>query len=130
MFGLSATIRDETYRVRRAAKEASRGVLRFAAYSIRQTAVASIDRADGPSQPGSPPHTHRGNWLRRAIFYAAEVGYAIIGSRSSYVGEAGAAHEQGGMFRGQDFDKRPFMEPALMQNVDLFAGSWSGSIEE
>ncbi len=130
MFGVSVTVKNEIDRVRRAARAAARGVFNFAARAIRQSAVQSIERTEGPSTPGTPPHTHRGTWLRRAIFYSADKDGAVIGPRYSYVGTAGEPHEHGGFYRDNEYPMRPFMEPALQQNLDLFASNWSGSIGE
>ena len=128
MFGLSVEIQDATDRVRRAARDAESGSVRRTAFLIRETAVKSIERSEGPSAIGAPPHTHKGNWLRRAIRYAVDKASAVIGPMFSVLGEAGKAHEFGGMFRGQQFDKRPFMGPSLDKNLDLFVGSFAGSV--
>lgn len=68
--------------------------------------------------------------MRRALRFAVSKEGAIIGPRASVVGEAGQAHEFGGEFRGGEFPARPFMAPALENNLDRFAGTWSGSIGE
>lgn len=130
MFGLHATIVTEVDRVRKAAQAAAKHSFRYSAFKIRQTAVQSIEQARGPSAPGTPPHTHRRKWLQRSIFYSANKTGAVIGPRASYVGTAGAAHEFGGEFRGQEYPERQFMKPALDANLDLFAGSWAGRVTE
>lgn len=130
MFELAVHIRDEVQRVRRAARDAAKGSFNRTAFLIRQTAVESVERAKGPSAPGSPPHTHRGNYFRRAIRYAVDKNGAVIGPMFSVVADVGAAHEFGGNYRGQEYPKRPTMAPALDANLDIFAGSWSGSISE
>lgn len=129
---------DQTKRVSDAAEKATFRNVGHAAAAIRKDAVESIVQADGPSAPGSPPHTHtqkttksgktrKGN-LQRAIAYDADKDSAVIGPRFSVVEEAGAAHELGESFHGQDYDERPFMGPALDKNLDRFASSWQGSI--
>ncbi len=131
MFGLTVQVDDQTKRVADAADTTTFRNLGHAAASIRKTAMAEITNAEGPSEPGTPPHSRRGQ-LRRAIKFdvdkASET--AVIGPEASIVGEAGAAHEFGGEFRGQDYPERPFMEPALEANVDRFASEWAGSIGE
>ena len=131
MFGLTLQFEDKTQRVKDAADQSSFRNLGHAAASIRKTAIESIIVAEGPSDPGTPPHTRR-RQLKRAIKYdvdhAAES--ALIGPEASIVGEAGAAHEFGGQFRGEEYPERPFMEPALETNVDRFASEWAGSIVE
>ena len=131
---------DHTERV---AKEARKAVYRnvgHAAASIRKEAIESIESGDGPSAPGTPPHTHtrkvsksgkvsKGQ-LPRAIVYDndKESDTAVIGPRESVVGTSGEAHEFGGDYKGQDFPERPFMGPALDKNIDRFASSFAGSI--
>lgn len=127
MFGMTVQIKNEVDRVRRAARDATRGSFSRTAFQIRKTAVESIVRAEGPSAPGEPPHTHRGNWLRRAIRYASDKEGVVIGPLFSIFGETGKAHEFGGRFREETFEPRPFMNPALTANLDVFANSWSGS---
>lgn len=130
MFGVQVTIKDRVDRIRRAAKDAASGSFSRTAYLIRETMVQSIERAEGPSSPGDPPHTHRGNLFRRAIRYFADKLGAVIGPQYSTVGDVGKAHEFGGLFRGEYFEKRPTAKPALDANLDVFANSWSGSIGE
>lgn len=130
MFGMSTTIRDEVNRVRQRAKDAARKSFSRTAFLIRKTAVDSVERAEGPSAPGSPVHTHRGNWFRRAIRYFANKEGAVIGPMFSVVGDVGEAHEFGKRRGEQDFPKRPTMGPALDKNLDVFANSWNGSIGE
>lgn len=130
MFGLRVEIENRIDRIRKAEQDARRGSFSRTSFLIRQTAVQSITRADGPSSPGRPPHTHRGNWLRRSIRYSSDKQGAVIGTLFSVLGTAGAAHEHGGMFRGQRYDERPFMMPALEKNLDIFTGTFAGSIAE
>lgn len=100
-----------------------------AAARIRKDAAASIQTSDDPSQPGKPPHTQRGQ-LRRALRFAADKQGAVIGPRASFVGTSGEAHELGGSYRGEQYPERPYMQPALEQNLDRFAQDWAGSIGE
>lgn len=79
------------------------------------------------SPPGTPPFTRRGK-LKRAIQYAADANGAIIGPAFSVVKTGGQPHEFGGQYEGEKFDRRPFMRPALEQNLSRFAGSFEGSI--
>lgn len=130
MFELKATIQNRVDRVRRAARDAARGSFSRAAFVIRKTMVESIERQEGPSDPGSPPHTHKGNFFRRAIRYAVDKLSAVIGTMYSVVGDIGKAHEFGGQFRGQEYPVRAFAEPALMENLDVVPQSWDGSIGE
>ncbi len=128
MFGVTIKIKNEVEKVRLAGRDAARGSFSRAAFLIRQTAVQSVERAEGPSTPGSPVHTHRGNWFRRAIRYSADKEGAVIGPMFSVVGTVGQAHEFGGDYKGNDYPQRPTMGPALEQNLDAFASNWNGSI--
>lgn len=80
-----------------------------------------------PSPPGSPPYTLRGK-LPRAIQYAAFHGNAVIGPVFSIAGTGGEPHEQGGEYRGAKYPQRPFMRPALEDNLSRYAGSYEGAI--
>ena len=132
MVGLTVQFEDRTKRVEYAAERATFRNLGHAAASISKTAKASLVTAEGPSRPGSPPHTHRGAHLRRAIRFDhnRKEQSAVIGPVASIVGEAGAAHEFGEQFHGQEYPERPFMGPALEANQDRFASDWEGSIGE
>lgn len=106
--------------------------LGHAAAAIRKDVVSTLQTAPGPSPAGSPPHTHKGAFLRRAIRfdYDKEAQEAVIGPMASIVGVAGQAHEFGGHHRGQNYPERAFMFPALERNVDRFSSEWEGSIGE
>jgi phage gpG-like protein len=142
MIDIRVVIEDHFRRVLEATKRAVFKSLGHAAAAIRKTAIESIEPEEGPSEPGTPPHTHtsgftkkgkprRGQLPQSIVFVedkAAEE--AIVGPRASVVGEAGAAHEFGGEFRGDDYPERPFMWPALEENIDRFAEGFQGSIGE
>lgn len=128
MFGMTVRITNEVEAVRKAGREAARQSFSRTAFLIRQSAVQSVEKAEGPSSPGSPPHTHRRMFLRRAIRYQADKEGAVIGPQFSMFGIAAQAHEFGGEFRGGQYPKRPFMGPALDKNLANFAGSFAGSI--
>jgi hypothetical protein len=130
MLGLSVQTEDRTRRVANAASAATFRNLGHAAARIAKDAKASLETAEGPSPPGSPPHTHKGAFLRRAVRYAASKEEAIVGPQASLVGEVGAAHEFGEEYRGQEYPERAFMGPALEANEPRFAESWRGSIGE
>lgn len=130
MIGLKVTTTDTTKAVADATEKAAFRNFGHAAARISKDAKASIEQAAGPSPAGSPPHTHKGKFLSRAIRYDANKVSAVIGPRESIVGEVGAAHEFGDEHHGQDFPERPFMGPALDKNLDRFASDWAGSIGE
>ena len=103
-----------------------------AAASISRGAKASIRKSKTPSQPGSPPTTRGipGKNIRGAIRFARDKEGAVIGPMASLVGTAGEAHEFGGTYKGDEFDERPFMEPALQEAIPRMAGDWKHSIGE
>lgn len=129
MIGSTTQFVDTSKRVTVATEKAAYRNFKHAAASIRKEAIESIVKAEGPSAPGTPPHTRR-NQLRRAIVFDADQYGAIIGPRHSVVGEAGAAHEFGGEFKGGMFPERSYMGPALEANLDRFAAEWAGSVGE
>ena len=133
----------------RAVKSAKYRNFGHAAASIRKTARASIENAPsgsrrgvrrrkgkivararaGASRPGQPPHTRRGA-LRNAILYDVNERSAIIGPRLSRIGQSGAVHEFGEIYKGTDYPERPYMGPALQASLGRFLDSWRGSIGE
>src|SRR6185295_18918208 len=110
MFGFHFQLDDTTDRVAKAADKAAFRNFNHAAAAIRKDVQSTLERAEGPSAPGTPPHTHKGNFLRRAIRFAADAAGAVIGPAFSMVGTAGEAHEFGGDYKGHDFPEREFIE--------------------
>jgi len=111
---------DRLGRARRRCED--RGLFKASAF-MRTTARRSIKKRRRPSPPGSPPSTQTRR-LRNAIqfhVYRGE-GRAVIGPTAQRVGEAGAAHEHGEKFRGDDYPPRPFMGPAEEITRPVFAG--------
>ena len=129
MFGMSVRTEDRFDRVKKAADSATFRNLGHAAASIAKDARQSIERSPEASQPGSPPHTRRGQ-LKRAFRYAAEKESAVVGPLFSMVGTSAAAHEFGEDYKGIDYPERPFMQPALDRALPRFMESWSGAITE
>ena len=130
MIAASSKVTTDPNKVLKAVDRAAFKNLGHAAARISKDAKASLERAEGPSEPGTPPHTHRGAYLRRAIRFAHDrkAQEAVIGPMESIVGTAGSAHEHGGTYKGQRFPERKFMLPAMEQNLDRFAGDWAGSV--
>jgi len=128
MIEMAVTSEQTIDRVHVAIQKAQKRVFQVVAFNTRKSAIDSIQSAEGPSAPGTPPHTHRRAFLRRAILYAADAEGAVIGPRASVVGTAGQAHEFGGQYGDEVFPQRPFMRPALDKNLDRFANEWRGSV--
>lgn len=129
MFGFGSKSVFHGRKVRKASDDAAYRNFGHAAASISKAVKASIIRQRGPSLPGQPPATRKG-LLRRAVRFFADKQGAVIGPMKTIAGTVGAAHEFGGAYKGEDFDQRPFMYPALEQAAPRFAGSWRGSIGE
>ena len=53
---------------------------------------------------------------------------AFIGPTYEAMGMSASAHEFGGRFRGQRYRARPFMGPALKENVPRLPKMWAGSV--
>lgn len=122
------TVFNPMHVIRRERAASLRNLGRAAGY-IRLTASRSIRRSKKAAQPGSPPHTRRGQ-LRRAIRYAVERERmnAVVGPEYGAVGTSGAAHEYGGRYRRETFPKRPFMGPALAKTREKLPTLWANSI--
>lgn len=127
MFGFEAKTEFTPDMLMQAVDKAAFRNLGHGAAAIRKTAQGLIEFSDEPSPQGTPPHTQTGR-LPRSIAFDAGPKDAVVGPRFSMVNLAGAAHELGQEFRGQKFDARPFMLPALMENLTRFQQSWAGSI--
>lgn len=129
MIGASVTTTNNVKAVEKAVEKSAFKNFGHASSRIRKDAMESIQKAEGPSPAGTPPHTRK-KQLPRAIVYHNDrkAHEAVIGPRYSIVGTAGEAHEFGGEFRGGQFDERAFMWPALVKNVDRFASDWAGSV--
>jgi hypothetical protein len=102
--------------------------LKQAAFDLRILAITSIKKGKGSSSEGDPPRTRGGRGsLPGAILYDADRDAlsAIIGPVASRVDTAGRPHEFGGFYKGQNFDERPFMRPALETIQDRLPGYWA-----
>lgn len=136
MIGFDFKFADQTKAVKDAAAAGVFKNTKQAAATIRKAAIASIQPGDGPSPPGTPPHTQtagltkkgtprRGNLQRAILFDVAPDGVGIVGPRKSVIGEAGRVHEFGGELFGDEYPERPYMEPALEKNLTRFGDSFA-----
>lgn len=126
MIEIDSDITSQFQKITDGMKSAAEKVFRKTAARIRKTAIENIQEAPRgqASKPGDAPHTHRGRFLERAIRYDANKDGALIGPVASVVGEAGQLHEFGLERGGIDYPERPFMGPALDQNLSQFADEW------
>lgn len=129
MIGAKVKTKDETRRVLAKAKQGSFKSLGHAGAAIRLVARRSIRRRKKKSPTGRPPHTRRGQ-LKRALKYHVErkKPSVVIGPEHAVVGESGKAHEHGGLYKGDRYDRRPFMGPALAEVQPRLPRLWAGSV--
>lgn len=156
MFGVTVQLTKTVRQLERAKKKGTYKSLRHAAFSIRKSAVESMPFAKGPSEPGKPPHAHKGK-IRRSILVAQDEGTGEVFVGPSYPRvKAGRRPywlaqmlEHGGTFtrrkprkrgrrrrRGESpqptiavtYPARPFMHPALKRNLARFHRDWEGAI--
>ena len=126
---MKAHTRFDRRKVAKASRDGSIKSLGHGAAAIRLVARRSIRRREGPSAPGKPPHTRKGQ-IKRAILYKVENAEqrAVIGPEYSVIGPAAMAHEHGGKFRGEKYEPRPFMGPALVKVAPRLPKKWRGSV--
>ncbi len=137
MIGINAKTVDTTRDVTRRMRAASFRNIGHALAQIRKTAMGSIKSSPkgAHSPPGQPPETRKGRRrLPRSILYDVErtmfggfIG-GVVGPTFSRVGTAGAAHEFGGPYKGQQYPARPFMGPSLMQEAPRIPWYWQYSL--
>lgn len=114
---------------------------RFGSY-VRTVAKRSIRKRKGSSAPGSPPHGHGQELLRRFIFFAYDKpkNSVVIGPTriNGGAGEAPALEEYGGTTiryrHGKPttaiYAKRPYMQPAFEAGKRNLKEIWSGSVRK
>ena len=129
MVGIKVRTRSEIPKVLRKVRRANIQNLGHAGAALRLTAKRSIRKSPNPSALGKPPHTRRGR-LRRAILYGVEKAQerVVIGPAYHIVGRSAMAHEFGGIYRRQRFDRRSFMGPALEKIRPRLPRFWAGSV--
>lgn len=130
MVGMKAKTKSQMQRVAKKAKPRSIENLGHAGATIRLVAKRSVRKKKGPAPAGQPPHTHTKR-LPRAIKYAVEKqkGVVVIGPDVESLGTAGKAHEHGGTYKHERYQRRPFMGPALEKTKDRLPRMWAGSVK-
>jgi len=128
---------DQTANVAKAVRKAGEYALKRLGFLVRAKAMESLKSESGPSAPGEPPHTHERAKTRKgkpgkmgllpsSILYgiAHNPDRVIIGPSVNVVGIVGAAFEHGGTvtFRGASYPPRPFMGPALGEEIGQLPG--------
>lgn len=129
MFKTKVKIKDSTKIVAEKAKKASIEKLGHAGAALRLVVRRSIRVRKKPSPVGLPPHSRKG-LLRRAIMYAVEKALqtVVVGPDFDVIADAGKAHEFGGKFRKERYDKRPYMGPGLAKVKDRLTKFWYDSV--
>ena len=135
---------DEGAQVAKAVRKAGWDALRRLGFLVRKKAQQSILKEDGPSEPGTPPHTHgkreyrtsgrlhtktlresHKGLLPTSILYSTtdDAGPGVvIGTAENVIGTVGGLHEHGGMRYGHEYPARPFMGPALAAEIGELPG--------
>jgi hypothetical protein len=128
---------DQSANIAAAFRRAAYRSMQRLGFLVRATAQASIEDESGPSEPGQPPHTHkmvltkkgkpgRKGVLQKAILYGAEKESmsVVVGPSKDLFGTVGAAFEHEGTvkFRGRQYPPRPFMGPALGEEIGELPG--------
>ena len=126
---------DDTDKIAKAFRRATYQALQRLGFMIRSKAQASIEDEKGPSEPGTPPHTHRRvttksgkpghkGLLPASILYGLdkESMSVLIGPSVNVIGTSMSAMEHGGEYQGVDSPPRPFMGPALGEEIGELPG--------
>lgn len=137
MFSFTVTTIDNSKAAQSAADKAMVRKLQQASFKLFTTERSEIKEGDGPSAPGTPPHTHTGGTFKSgkrkgqrklgflprsfAYFVDKSARQAVIGPRFSVVGESASAHELGGEYKGEVYPERSFAQPALEKIMPDFA---------
>lgn len=130
MVGAKAKTKFDAKKISAAARRGNITSLGHAGAAIRLQARHSIRKSKKPSTKGTPPNTRKGR-MRNAIKYALTSGKqsVVIGPDYDVAADSGSAHEFGGRFRKEKYDKRPFMGPALEKVKDRLPPMWAGSVK-
>lgn len=140
MLRMSATMKDETAKLRKPVKQYNIEGLTHAAGIVRKTAQQSIRKRTGVnySAPGKPPKTRDG-LLKKSIIYIVDkqAEEAVIGPTANVIGDIGALHEFGGVrtFKRKGkrvtgrYPARPFMGPAFEKILPRLPESWRRKIQ-
>lgn len=135
--------------INKVASEAKKGEatsLRHAGAIIRKAAQDSLIPGNGKSsKPGMPPHSQSGK-LRKSILFDGDDKSVVVGPAKRSDAFYGQMHEYGGTYvvgqksrgrksrgrKGQTvtFPKRPYMLPALLNNLERLPVCFKGMIGE
>lgn len=127
---IQAKTKFDAKKLKSAAKARSIKSLGHAGAAIRLAARRSIKKGNKPSSPGTPPNTRKGR-IKNAIKYAVspDKQSVVTGPDVEVAGTSGKAHEFGGRYKREQYDKRPFMGPALEKIKPRLPAMWAGSVK-
>lgn len=130
MIRARAKVKFDGNKVRKVARAGSITSLGHAGAALRLQARHSIKKSKKPSQAGTPPNTRKGR-LRNAIKYAVTKSppSVLIGPDVEVAGTSGQAHEFGGRYKKEHYDRRPFMGPALNKVKPRLPAFWAASVK-
>jgi len=130
MIAAKAKTKFDGSKVRKAARAGSITSFGHAGAAIRLQARHSIKKNPKKSDAGMPPNTRKGI-LRSAIKYAVSRSplSVVIGPDVDVAGTSGMAHEFGGRYRKERYEKRPFMGPAFEKVKPRLPRLWAGSVK-
>lgn len=130
MLGMKVDVQVDTKPVEEAAEKAAYKNLGHMAASIRKETIRAIKKSKKPAAEGQPVHTRAGLAKRAVLYHVDPDGReAIVGFSADVVGEAMAAHEHGGQYRGTDYPARPTIGPAFEAALPRMGPEWEGAIE-
>ena len=129
MVAMKPRTKFDTKKLTGAARKGNIKSLGHAGAAIRLTGRRSIRKSPKASAPGTPPNTRRGR-IKNAIKYAVrpDKQSVVIGPDAEVGGSSAKAHEFGGSYRREQYEKRPFMGPALEKTKSRLPAMWAGSI--
>ena len=135
---------NEGAKVAKAVRKAAWDALRRLGFLVRAKAQEEIKDEAGPSTPPDPPHTHKHQTTKRgkprklgqlpqSILYGTPDDgppSVIIGPSVNVVGTVGAVLEKGGERKGDEYEPRPFMGPALAAEVGELPGLLADKLKQ
>ena len=112
------------------ASAGSLAALRRSGAYIRTSARHKVHLSPTASAPGTPPHSRRGS-LKRALLFGVDKkrSTVLIGPSVKFLGSSLTAHEFGGVYRRERYQRRPLMGPTLQQTAPKISKFWENSVK-
>jgi len=132
MIGYKVQTRDNFRRVRATRKKEDIKNLGHALRLLRVVARRSLkkpNKSGDPSPEGQPPRSPTRRLKTSILYYLnAAKTWGLVGPDYRIIGRAGAAHEHGERFRGDQYPERPFMSTALEKIRPRLSKFWARSV--